>query len=209
MPETKLVALTQGVNGEDVGELLTKAFSQCYQKEANLDVVIRHMKHMSVLEHVSFTFEQSCTRVCWEQLVRHRLASFTAQSHRYTDIELNDYLEFIPSEVLDMGEMMVQEWKEDLKNNHKIYKKWRERGVTKQTARYQASKGIKIKATVTFNLRSLINLLSLRTDSSAQEEIQILAKLTWDELKPYIPEKLYDNIQQNYFSRVSEIKGNL
>ena len=71
--------------------------------------------------------------------------------------------------------------------------------ITPQTARYQAPKGISIKARVTFNLRSLINLLSLRTDRGAQEEIQVLSRQMWDEVKDHLPAVLYVGIESEFF----------
>ncbi len=41
--------------------------------------------HGSPLEHLSYTFEATCSRVCSHQLVRHRIASYTQQSMRTTD----------------------------------------------------------------------------------------------------------------------------
>lgn len=198
-PEAKLVAYTKGVNGEEPSELLAQAFSQCYQKKANLDVVLRHMKHSSVLEHVSFTYQITCTRVAWEQLVRHRIASYTAQSHRYTDIEPGDCLIYIPQEIYDLGQDAIEEWSDDMIRTWSTYKKWRDKGVTKQTARYQAPKGIAIRARVTFNLRSLINMLTLRTEKHAQEEIQKLARAMWKELQGVLPAVLYLHIQEKFF----------
>ena len=44
-----------------------------------------HRGHTSVLEHAVYTFEAVCSRVCSHQLVRHRIASYTQQSMRYTE----------------------------------------------------------------------------------------------------------------------------
>ncbi|WP_228546792.1 FAD-dependent thymidylate synthase [Hyperthermus butylicus] len=41
--------------------------------------------HGSPLEHAVYTFEAECSRVCSHQLVRHRIASYTQQSMRYTE----------------------------------------------------------------------------------------------------------------------------
>ncbi|MEB3851831.1 MAG: FAD-dependent thymidylate synthase [Desulfurococcales archaeon] len=47
--------------------------------------------HGSPLEHSSYTLAaEGCSRVCTHQLVRHRLASYTQQSQRYTDGYLRD-----------------------------------------------------------------------------------------------------------------------
>jgi thymidylate synthase (FAD) len=192
----KLVAFTHGVNGESVEELLVQAFSQCYQKKANINVVIKHLDHQSVLEHVSFTFEIELSRVAWDQLVRHRIASYTAQSHRYTDIKQNDFIFCIPS---DIKEEHISEWLLDLNNNYLIYKKWRDKGYKRETARYQATIGVSIKATVTYNLRSLLNLLKLRTDNHAQEEIRLFAEEIWKQVKPLFP-NLADELERSFRS---------
>jgi thymidylate synthase (FAD) len=169
----KLIAYTQGVGGTTPEDILAHAFSQCYQKKANVGVILRHMKHKSVLEHVSFTFDIQLSRVAWDQLVRHRIASYTAQSHRFTDIEKEDLSFYIPS---DVRPEHYAEWIEDMKTQYAIYKKWRDKGYKKETARYHAPISASIKATITFNLRSLLNLLSLRTDAHAQQEIRDFAE---------------------------------
>jgi thymidylate synthase (FAD) (EC 2.1.1.148) len=45
--------------------------------------------HLSPWEHASYTFMvEGCSRVCSHQLVRHRIASYTQQSMRYTEASL-------------------------------------------------------------------------------------------------------------------------
>lgn len=47
--------------------------------------------HLSPWEHSSYTFiVEGCSRVCSHQLVRHRIASFTQQSMRYTEASLRE-----------------------------------------------------------------------------------------------------------------------
>lgn len=184
----KLIAYTQGVLSMSPEDLLERAFSQCYQKPANIDVVIRNLKHQSVLEHISFSWEVEASRVCWEQLVRHRHASYTAQSHRYTEPTVDDVCFYVPDEIKALGDEAIQEWETDTFLAHQVYKKWRSKGVSKQTARYQINKGVSIKATVTMNLRSLLNFLELRTSPHAQEEIRRLALNMWKTVKPLFPE---------------------
>lgn len=180
----KLIAYTQGVGGQTPEELLAHAFSQCYQKPANIDVVMRNLKHQSVLEHVSFTFDVQVSRVTWEQITRHRIASYTAQSHRYTDIKEEDLTYFIPP---DIEPEDIEEWKFDMGCVYYLYEKWRQKGYKKETARYIAPIGVSIKATVSYNLRSLLNLLELRTSSHAQAEIREFAEEVWQEIKSLFP----------------------
>lgn len=180
----KLVAYTQGVDRRTPEDILALAFSQCYQKKANIDVVIRNMKHQSVLEHISFTFDVQLSRVAWDQLVRHRIASYTAQSHRYTDIKEEDLIFFIPE---DIEPEDLEEWKFDMSCAYHLYAKWRQKNYRKETARYIAPIGVSIKATMSINLRSLLNLFSLRTSSHAQQEIREFAEQAWLEVKPLFP----------------------
>lgn len=157
-------------------ELLRDSYSMCYQKEINYEKMIQFLKHESALEHAVFNFEISASRVCWEQLVRHRLSSFTAQSHRYTEPTKEDTHYFIPSEILNLPQELILEWIDDCEYSHEVYMKWRNRGIKKETARYQINKGVKINARVTMNLRSILNFLALRTDPHAQEEVRIMAE---------------------------------
>lgn len=181
----KLIAHTQGLRGESPEDLLAHAFSRCYQRPPNIDAVIRNINHESVLEHVNFMLDIKVSRVTWDQLVRHRIASYTAQSHRYTDIENKDLVFYIPSEVKQNGD--ADEWLEDSEIIYNIYKKWRNKGYKKETARYHAPIGVSINATVSLNLRSLLNLLKLRTSPQAQEEIRLFAEEVWQEVKPLFP----------------------
>ncbi|MDA8441739.1 MAG: FAD-dependent thymidylate synthase [Peptococcaceae bacterium] len=200
----KLVSCTP--NAE---EILVQAFSQCYQlerqgKKANIDVVRRNIKHQSVLEHATYTFNIEMSRVAWEQLVRQRIgtafeadhdhiwldsitynASYTAQSHRYTEPTIEDFSRIMPPSVTDLGKDV--EWHQDMAVLYQLYSKWREYGLKKEDARYIAPCGILIRATVTFNLRSLIHLWLLRLDAHAQWEIRAFARECLEAVLPTIP----------------------
>jgi flavin-dependent thymidylate synthase len=191
----KLIAYSQGVNGATPEDLLSVAFSKCYQRPASIDAVLNNLKHSSVLEHIQFSFDIQLSRVAWEQLTRHRLASFTAQSHRYTNIEKKDLSFFIPSEVKHSED--CDEWLEDSEVIYNIYRKWRNKGFKKETARYLAPIGVSINATVSFNLRSLLNLLVLRTKPEDQEEIRLFAEDVWQEVRPLFP-KLADSLEEKF-----------
>jgi thymidylate synthase (FAD) len=181
----KLIAYSQGTNGATPEDLLSHCFGQCYQKSPNIDAVLRNLGHESVLEHILFSFDIQLSRVAWDQLTRHRIASFTAQSHRYTDIEKKDLVFYIPSEIKKNED--TDEWLEDAESIYNIYKKWRNKGYRKETSRYLAPIGVSIKATVSFNLRSLLNLIKLRTSPHAQAEIKEFAEEVWQEVRPLFP----------------------
>ncbi len=192
----------------NVEQVLVQAFSQCYQlerqgKKPNIDVIRRNIKHQSVLEHAVYTFNVELSRVAWEQLVRQRIgtayesdqdihfdsisynASYTAQSHRYTEPTIEDFAAIIPPTVKEQGK--EEEWRRDMEYIHRLYSKWREYGIKKEDARYMAPCGILIRATVTFNLRSLVHLWVLRMDSHAQWEIRMFARKCLEAVLPTIP----------------------
>lgn len=50
-----------------------------------LENIVNVKKHESVIEHISFNFNvDGFSRLCLQELVRHRIASYTAESTRYT-----------------------------------------------------------------------------------------------------------------------------
>ena len=71
---------------QDPLNTIAKAASVCYRSEPNLNIVKQCIKskHLSVLEHCSFTFMISgVDRNLTHQLVRHRIASYSQESQRY------------------------------------------------------------------------------------------------------------------------------
>lgn len=154
-------------------ELLKQSFGKCYQTDVNINTVIKHLKHESVLEHVVFTFDIKCSRIAHLQWVRHRIASYTSQSHRYTEPQPGDLIYFVP-DVMKSDEDF-DEWCKDMLNQYKIYEKWRAKGYKKEDARYHLPDACAINFQCTMNLRTILNFLALRTDSHAQEEIRNLA----------------------------------
>lgn len=189
--------ITNTPNPED---LLAGSFAKCYQSKPKIEVVAKFLKHQSVLEHVSFTFDIKCSRLTHTQIVRHRIASYTSQSHRYTEMTEQDTYVYIPNEIASLPSEMQLEWLDDCKESFAKYKKWRERGIKRESARYLINDGVGIEFRMTINLRSLINFLSLRLGSHAQEEIRMISNemknLAFDTmpiLAPYLEEIIVEN----------------
>ena len=181
-------------------EMLAGSFAKCYQSEPKIEVVAKFLKHQSVLEHVSFTFDIKCSRLTHTQIVRHRLASYTSQSHRYTEMTEEDTYIYVPTEISSLPHEMQMEWGDDCKDAFAKYRKWRDRGVKRETARYLINDGVGINFRMTINLRSLMNFLTLRLDAHAQEEIRAIAQemknLAFDtmpKLAPYLDELIIEN----------------
>ena len=69
----------------------------CGEKDKELiDRVGNKFKHASVLEHVSYNFYiEGISRACLQELARHRIASYSVKSTRYTISELRKEDSFI------------------------------------------------------------------------------------------------------------------
>lgn len=77
-------------------EVLIEAMSMPYKTEnfkkipieqamKKIKAICVDKKHSSVLEHITFNFKiEGISRLCLQELVRHRMASYTVESTRYT-----------------------------------------------------------------------------------------------------------------------------
>jgi thymidylate synthase ThyX len=81
-----LLAYTRGINGESPEELALLIAQVPYKtKSKNSLKAALDCGHLSILEHLSFTFRiEDLSRVSQQQLTRHRIASYTIQSDRHT-----------------------------------------------------------------------------------------------------------------------------
>ena len=86
-------------------EVADIAISKCYGKEPYKDLtkqqsrinrVANVSKHSSTIEHLVYSFDiDGISRAVLQELARHRIASYTVKSTRYTLKELRDEKEFI------------------------------------------------------------------------------------------------------------------
>lgn len=86
-------------------EVADIAICKCYGNEphsdnekvkARINRVANVSKHASTIEHLSYSFDiDGISRACLTELARHRIASYTVKSTRYTLKELKDEQPFI------------------------------------------------------------------------------------------------------------------
>ena len=165
------------------GELIGKIATICYgEKGTNYEKVVKRCiksGHDSVLEHVSYTFRiDGISRVTAQQLTRHRIASYTMLSQRYTNQSGFDVM--LPSSIADMAEV-----DNIVDTAQATYDLMISRGVKPEDARYILPQGVTCSLYMTMNVRSLRNFLELRLDTHAQAEIRDLAteilELVWND----------------------------
>lgn len=155
--------------------------------KALIDRVGNKYKHASTLEHLVYTFYiQGISRALLQELARHRMASLSVKSTRYTLKELkaiepfkeNDYKGAEKFIVITGNEMVDSASIKALNNLQAILKK----GISNDIAKYALPECYKTELTWTINARSLQNFLSLRSAKAALWEIRDLANAIYNSL---------------------------
>ncbi len=152
-----------------------------------IDRVGNKFKHASTLEHLVYNFYiQGISRALLQELARHRIASLSVKSTRYTLKELKNEEIFTCKEyeraskylVLTGNEMVDSMSIKALENLRLVLAQ----GISNDKAKYCLPESYKTELTWTINARSLQNFISLRSDKSALWEIQNLAHALYDAL---------------------------
>jgi len=149
-------------------------------------------KHASTLEHLTYTFYISgVSRALLQELARHRMASPSVKSTRYTlkelkessiNIDYEKFLVYTGIEAVDeASRLALDNLKEILLD-----------GVSNDKAKYCLPESYKTELTWSINARSLQNFISLRSGKSALWEIQDLAKALYNVL-PKDHQYLFDH----------------
>lgn len=161
------------------------AAAKCYKGKdprKSLEVAMEG-GHESVLEHAVFTFEvDEVSRVLLAQITRHRLASFSVQSQRYTGADMNMV---VPESMLVAD--LVDDIVEARRAVDKLYKHARALGIPHEDCRYFTLQGGHTGFVMTMNARELRHFFSLRMCSRAQWEIRELADKMLELVKEVAP----------------------
>ena len=161
---------------------------KCGQKDAELlDRVGNKFKHASILEHLLYNFfVTDVSRALLQELARHRMASYSVKSTRYTLKELKEeepfnvmdheraskYLVFVNNgnHLVDVASIKA------LENLRHLLTE----GISNDKAKYCLPEAYKTSIQWTINARSLQNFLSLRSDKAALWEIRQLANAVYN-----------------------------
>ncbi|MCK4441862.1 MAG: FAD-dependent thymidylate synthase [Sulfurovaceae bacterium] len=148
--------------------------------KALIDRVGNKYKHASTLEHLVYTFYiQGVSRALLQELARHRIASLSVKSTRYTLKELKNRESFKENDFEDAKEFIVLTGNnmvdnasiKALNNLQNILKE----GVSNDIAKFCLPESYKTELTWTINARSLQNFIELRSNKSALWEIRDMA----------------------------------
>jgi thymidylate synthase (FAD) len=184
--EVELLAITP-----EPEKVIEQAGRTCYQsfermeKDSQADFIRRLLKvgHESPLEHAYATFRvRNCSRAMTHQLVRHRLMAVSQQSQRYVDEEQFAYVipESVPAE-------LVADFHQDMRTIQEMYRKWRDRGLRKEDARFVLPNACVSEIVVSADLREWRHIFQLRLSPKAQWEIRKACELMLAILKEHAP----------------------
>ena len=160
------------------------------EKDLALLEKIIDSKHESVLEHMVFTFKiTDISRACLQELARHRIASYSVKSTRYTLKELRD----TPDN--ELGKFLIEDIEPIVKSSSieslkKIKMMLNMSNPDMDKIKYALPECYKTELVWTINLRSLRNFLKLRLSLKAHQEIRKLAY----EIYAYLMLSLPNNI---------------
>ncbi len=165
---------------------------------ALIDRVGNKYKHSSTLEHLVYTFYiQGVSRALLQELARHRMASLSVKSTRYTLKELKELDPFEEDDFEGASHFIVLTHHKEvdrasikaLNNLQNLLKQ----GVSNDLAKFALPECYKTELTWTINARSLQNFLTLRSNKSALWEIRKLAYTLYDHL-PETHRYLFEDI---------------
>jgi thymidylate synthase (FAD) len=154
---------------------------------ALIDRVGNKFKHASTLEHLVYTFYiQGVSRALLQELARHRMASLSVKSTRYTLKELKEIEPFGEEDFEGASRFLVLTGhaavdRASIRALNGLQALLKE-GVSNDLAKFALPESYKTELTWTLNARSLQNFLHLRSNKSALWEIRDLAYRLYERL---------------------------
>lgn len=169
----------------DVLNVIEDAARICYKsegkkKEGTAEQLIKKViqrGHEAVLEHVSFTFKIITDRAIANELVRHRLASYSQESTRYVKY---DDIEVIAPDFNSRSD--TEEWYCLCCSAERVYKSLIDNGASPQMARAVLPLSLKTELFMTANIREWRHIFKLRIHPAAHPQIAHLMRKCWIKL---------------------------
>lgn len=185
------VELLDNKSYEDILDKIETAGRTCYKSTKKDDIKAKEQfvrglikrGHESVIEHECLTFKVITDRAIANEIVRHRLSSYSQQSSRYVD--LSNLKAILPMNI-EKDEIGLEIVK-CLQQCESSYKKLIDMGVKKDIARSVLPLATTTELVMTMNFRSLRHFLKLRLHKSAHENIREIARQIYDIVKDKYP----------------------
>ncbi len=203
-------------------EIADIAICKCYgnnphtdkeKAQARINRVANVSKHASTIEHLYYNFDiDGISRAVLQQLCRHRVASYTVKSTRYTLQELKKEEAFCSYRTLvdDQFEIYGTDTQKERASKYlvlsgvdstdiksisglELLRQELISGTPNDIAKYCMPESYRTSLTMSINARALFNFLELRSSKHALKEIQDLARAMYEVL-PEDHKFLFDGI---------------
>lgn len=172
------ISVYDEINPKAIMKKLEYCARKCYQSEpGNGEALIRtciKKGHTSILEHVGFTFDITTDVGVLGEITRHRHASFSVESTRYCKYA-DGSMWFIDPIEMETGSEELQYWALACMDSELEYNRILSKTKMAQTARSTTNKSLKCNMVMTFNLRSMRNLFTLRAAKPAHPHFKEIA----------------------------------
>lgn len=156
-------------------QIIAQAYGICTGKETIQLASIQkwiNAGHLSPVEHASATFLISgISRACMSQLTRHRLASFSVRSMRYTDSKLQP---FVMPETIASDYYLKIKTIGLVRKAQELYAKMQEHNIPNEDARFVLPIATTTNLIMSANFREWRHVFELRCSKHAQWEIREL-----------------------------------
>jgi thymidylate synthase (FAD) len=140
--------------------------------------------HMSVAEHVSFSFLiEDISLPCGEQILRHRTGKFTKQSYRYQSATLSA----VVPPTIKKSSYAFHHYMKSVNESYETYKRLIDVGIPKEDARFVIPTGTKCRLMFTIDGRNLLHFINERSCQFAQWEVRGVAVKMYNHLKKVAP----------------------
>lgn len=142
--------------------------------------------HYSILEHLPLTFLiEDVSRSLTHQLVRHRIASYSQTSQRYTKLNSGVQWFVIPDSYVEKG--LLEEYLVMMDTIADFYHMSVDAGIPKEDARFVLPNATHTTILMTMNARSFVEMASKRLCNRAQWEIRELFTKMRDSIERVYP----------------------
>ena len=159
--------------------------------EGSTDKFIRMLiknGHESPLEHGGCTFKIVTDRAISQEVVRHRLASYSQESTRYCNYANGKFSrEITVIESSGLAENEAREWLDAMEHLERTYLLMIDSGVKPEKARDVLPLCLKTELMMTANFREWRHFLKLRGSRMAHPEIRKIAKQIYEVFQRAIP----------------------
>jgi thymidylate synthase (FAD) len=149
----------------------------CYGREGNDEKRLAHIigvGHLSVLRFGSAVFRiQGISRVCLAQLTRSKHLDYLVRSSRYCDESEAEF--HMPESLKELDAVSQVRILSCLQKAEDLYKELRDKGISKQDARYILPQAQETELYVSGNYQAWKDFIKLRSSKSAQEEVRKVA----------------------------------